>query len=173
MNYTETESKVREATNDDPWGPSGQLMGEIARQVEGILMFDLCLSFLWTLSYVCICRVTLTSTVESLLRLAYFLFRFRATFMYEQFPEVMNMLWTRMLKDNKKNWRRVYKVCFTDDCTGLKWTCFGVICHELDCHLYHSLYCCWRTWSEMDLNGLSQVQENTCMTCVQLRAIIT
>ena len=23
MNYTETESKVREATNDDPWGPSG------------------------------------------------------------------------------------------------------------------------------------------------------
>lgn len=32
--------------------------------------------------------------------------------MYEQFPEVMNMLWTRMLKDNKKNWRRVYKVSF-------------------------------------------------------------
>ena len=23
MNYTETEAKVREATNDDPWGPSG------------------------------------------------------------------------------------------------------------------------------------------------------
>ncbi|XP_026773735.3 clathrin interactor 1a isoform X1 [Pangasianodon hypophthalmus] len=63
MNYSETESKVREATNDDPWGPSGQLMGEIAK----------------------------------------------ATFMYEQFPEVMNMLWYRMLKDNKKNWRRVYK----------------------------------------------------------------
>uniref|UniRef100_A0A087X7F4 ENTH domain-containing protein n=1 Tax=Poecilia formosa TaxID=48698 RepID=A0A087X7F4_POEFO len=64
MNYSEIESKVREATNDDPWGPSGQLMGEIAKI---------------------------------------------ATFMYEQFPEVMNMLWTRMLKDNKKNWRRVYK----------------------------------------------------------------
>lgn len=63
MNYTEVESKVREATNDDPWGPSGQLMSEISR----------------------------------------------ATFMYEQFPEVMNMLWARMLKDNKKNWRRVYK----------------------------------------------------------------
>lgn len=30
--------------------------------------------------------------------------------MYEQFPEVMNMLWARMLRDNKKNWRRVYKV---------------------------------------------------------------
>ncbi|CAI9586355.1 unnamed protein product [Staurois parvus] len=63
MNYSEIESKVREATNDDPWGPSGQLMGDIAK----------------------------------------------ATFMYEQFPELMNMLWTRMLKDNKKNWRRVYK----------------------------------------------------------------
>ncbi|KAG8438782.1 hypothetical protein GDO86_005105 [Hymenochirus boettgeri] len=63
MNYSEIESKVREATNDDPWGPSGQLMGEIAK----------------------------------------------ATFMYEQFPELINMLWTRMLKDNKKNWRRVYK----------------------------------------------------------------
>lgn len=33
MNYSEIESKVREATNDDPWGPSGQLMGEIAKYV--------------------------------------------------------------------------------------------------------------------------------------------
>ncbi|XP_030225102.1 clathrin interactor 1a isoform X1 [Gadus morhua] len=63
MNYSEVESKVREATNDDAWGPSGQLMADISR----------------------------------------------ATFMYEQFPEVMNMLWARMLRDNKKNWRRVYK----------------------------------------------------------------
>lgn len=63
MNYSEVESKVREATNDDSWGPSGQLMSEISK----------------------------------------------ATFMYEQFPEVMNMLWARMLRDSKKNWRRVYK----------------------------------------------------------------
>jgi hypothetical protein len=28
MNYTETESKVREATNDDPWGPSGTCLPE-------------------------------------------------------------------------------------------------------------------------------------------------
>ncbi|KAK2117010.1 Clathrin interactor 1 [Saguinus oedipus] len=33
MNYSEIESKVREATNDDPWGPSGQLMGEIAKNL--------------------------------------------------------------------------------------------------------------------------------------------
>lgn len=34
MNYSEIESKVREATSDDPWGPSGQLMGEIAKYVK-------------------------------------------------------------------------------------------------------------------------------------------
>ena len=63
MNYTETEAKVREATNDDPWGPSGAQMQEIA---------------------------------------AY-------TFTYEAFPEVMGMLWKRMLQDNRSNWRRTYK----------------------------------------------------------------
>ena len=63
MNYTEVEAKVREATNDDAWGPHGSLMQEIAQY----------------------------------------------TFTYEHFPEVMGMLWKRMLHDNKKNWRRVYK----------------------------------------------------------------
>ena len=29
MNYTETEAKVREATNDDPWGPSGEILFEV------------------------------------------------------------------------------------------------------------------------------------------------
>ncbi|KAJ0002384.1 hypothetical protein NQD34_007533 [Periophthalmus magnuspinnatus] len=33
----------------------------------------------------------------------------RATFMYEHYQEVMGMLWIRMLKENRKNWRRVYK----------------------------------------------------------------
>lgn len=63
MNYTEMESKVREATNDEAWGPTGQLMQEIAQ----------------------------------------------ATFSYEYFPEVMSMLWRRMLIDNQQNWRRTYK----------------------------------------------------------------
>uniref|UniRef100_A0A0A9XMD5 Clathrin interactor 1 n=1 Tax=Lygus hesperus TaxID=30085 RepID=A0A0A9XMD5_LYGHE len=63
MNYTEVEAKVREATNDDAWGPTGALMLEIAQ----------------------------------------------ATFTFEHFPEVMTMLWKRMLQDNKKNWRRTYK----------------------------------------------------------------
>ena len=43
--------------------------------------------------------------------------------MYEQFPEVMNMLWARMLRDNKKNWRRVYKVCLNTVATSHKHTC--------------------------------------------------
>lgn len=64
MNYTEVEGKVREATNDEPWGPTGPLMQELAH----------------------------------------------ATFTYEHFPEVMSMLWKRMLQDNKTNWRRTYKV---------------------------------------------------------------
>ncbi|XP_069139988.1 clathrin interactor 1-like isoform X2 [Argopecten irradians] len=63
MNYSEVETKVREATSDEAWGPHGTLMQEIARY----------------------------------------------TFTYEHFPEVMGMLWKRMLHDNKKNWRRVYK----------------------------------------------------------------
>jgi len=64
MSYTEVEAKVREATNDDAWGPTGVVMQEISQY----------------------------------------------TFTYEHFPEVMGMLWKRMLLENKKNWRRVYKV---------------------------------------------------------------
>lgn len=63
MNYSEVEAKVREATNEDAWGPHGTMMQDIAQY----------------------------------------------TFTYEHFPEVMGMLWKRMLHENKKNWRRVYK----------------------------------------------------------------
>lgn len=47
--------------------------------------------------------------------------------MYEQFPEVMNMLWARMLRDNKKNWRRVYKVCPSTVAPSDKHTCLKMI----------------------------------------------
>ncbi|XP_050357339.1 telomere length regulation protein TEL2 homolog [Nymphalis io] len=63
MNYTEVEGKVREATSDEAWGPTGQQMQELAL----------------------------------------------ATFTYEHFPEVMSMLWRRMLHDNRSHWRRTYK----------------------------------------------------------------
>ena len=64
MSYTEVEARVREATNDDPWGPTGPIMQEISQY----------------------------------------------TYTYEHFPEVMGMLWKRMLQENRKNWRRIYKV---------------------------------------------------------------
>ena len=31
MNYTEVESRVREATNDEAWGPTGPQMQELAQ----------------------------------------------------------------------------------------------------------------------------------------------
>lgn len=73
MNYTEAEAKVREATNEEAWGPHGTLMSEIAQ---------------------------LTNS-------------------YEAFPEVMGMLWKRMLHDNKRDWRRVYKVSRSSTCSWI------------------------------------------------------
>ena len=40
MNYTELENKVREATNDEPWGPHGKLLNDLARETydhEGLI----------------------------------------------------------------------------------------------------------------------------------------
>ncbi|KJE94045.1 Clint1 protein [Capsaspora owczarzaki ATCC 30864] len=61
MNYSEVETKVREATSAEPWGPSSTLMLEIARH----------------------------------------------TFVYDDFADVMAMLWKRMFKE--KLWRHTYK----------------------------------------------------------------
>lgn len=63
MNYTEAENILYEATNEDPWGPTGPQMKEIAN----------------------------------------------CTFQYDGFNQVTNLLWKRMLEDNKTAWRRVYK----------------------------------------------------------------
>jgi len=47
MNYTETEAKVREATNDDPWGPSGAQMQEISSFTYTYELFPEALGMLW------------------------------------------------------------------------------------------------------------------------------
>jgi len=47
MNYTDTEAKVREATNDDPWGPSGQQMQEIAGFTFTYEAFPEAMGMLW------------------------------------------------------------------------------------------------------------------------------
>ena len=63
MNYSVIESKVRAATNSDPWGPSGTVMHELAKY----------------------------------------------TYSFDEFPEVMGMLWERMFDESGKSWRRYYK----------------------------------------------------------------
>ncbi|VDN81695.1 unnamed protein product [Brugia pahangi] len=47
MNYTEAESKVREATNEDPWGPTGPQMAEIAHMTYQYDAFSEVMSMLW------------------------------------------------------------------------------------------------------------------------------
>ncbi|MFH4979137.1 hypothetical protein AB6A40_005846 [Gnathostoma spinigerum] len=47
MNYTEAETKVREATNEDPWGPTGPQMAEIARMTYQYDAFPEVMAMLW------------------------------------------------------------------------------------------------------------------------------
>ncbi|CAJ0925844.1 unnamed protein product, partial [Mesorhabditis belari] len=63
MNLTPVEQCVWDATNEEPWGPTGPQMKEVCNY----------------------------------------------TYQYDQFFGVMNMLYKRMLEDNKNAWRRVYK----------------------------------------------------------------
>ena len=37
-NYTDAEVKVRDATSNDPWGPSGSVMSEIAEYTFHVLV---------------------------------------------------------------------------------------------------------------------------------------
>ena len=47
MNYSEVETKVREATNDESWGPSGSLMAEIAKYTFTYEHHPEVMSMLW------------------------------------------------------------------------------------------------------------------------------
>jgi len=47
MNYTEVEAKVRSATNDDPWGPHGQDMQEIAEYTKQRDTMSQVMGMLW------------------------------------------------------------------------------------------------------------------------------
>ncbi|XP_017309593.1 epsin-3 isoform X2 [Ictalurus punctatus] len=46
-NYTEAEIKVREATSNDPWGPSGSLMIEIAELTFNVVAFAEVMGIIW------------------------------------------------------------------------------------------------------------------------------
>jgi len=47
MNYTEVEAKVREATNDDPWGPTGEIKTECAQYTFQYDTFPEVMGMLW------------------------------------------------------------------------------------------------------------------------------
>ena len=47
MNYSEIEAKVREATNDDTWGPHGSLMSEISKYTFTYEHYPEVMSMLW------------------------------------------------------------------------------------------------------------------------------
>ena len=47
MNYSEVETKVREATNDDTWGPHGTLMTEIAKYTFTYEHYPEVMSMVW------------------------------------------------------------------------------------------------------------------------------
>ncbi|KAI3359745.1 hypothetical protein L3Q82_014119 [Scortum barcoo] len=46
-NYTEAEIKVREATSNDPWGPSSSLMSEIADLTFNVVAFTEVMGMIW------------------------------------------------------------------------------------------------------------------------------
>ncbi|GAU92606.1 hypothetical protein RvY_04663 [Ramazzottius varieornatus] len=47
MNYTEVEAKVREATNEDPWGPTGPQMQELSQMTYSGEHYHEVMSMLW------------------------------------------------------------------------------------------------------------------------------
>ncbi|OQV21579.1 Clathrin interactor 1 [Hypsibius exemplaris] len=47
MNYTEVEAKVREATNEDPWGPTGPQMQELSQYTYSGEHYHEVMSMLW------------------------------------------------------------------------------------------------------------------------------
>ncbi|VDQ14071.1 unnamed protein product [Trichobilharzia regenti] len=46
-NYTDAERKVREATSNDPWGPSSTLMAEIADKTHNVMAFTEIMQMIW------------------------------------------------------------------------------------------------------------------------------
>ncbi|KAM6957469.1 epsin-2 [Aplochiton taeniatus] len=46
-NYSDSEKKVREATSNDPWGPSSSLMTEIADLTYNVVAFSEIMSMIW------------------------------------------------------------------------------------------------------------------------------
>jgi epsin len=78
--YSDTQAKVREATSNDAWGPSGTQMNEIAQ-----MTYNQCVP-------------------KAIHRMWHSPLAFRSDFV-----EIMEML-DKRLNDKGKNWRHVFKV---------------------------------------------------------------
>ena len=46
-NYSEAQVKVREATSNDPWGPSSTLMTQIAEMTNNVVAFGEIMQMIW------------------------------------------------------------------------------------------------------------------------------
>lgn len=46
-NYTDAEAKVREATSNDPWGPSSAVMSELSDYTYHIEAYGMVMGMLW------------------------------------------------------------------------------------------------------------------------------
>jgi epsin len=87
--YTDTQTKIRDATSNDPWGPSGTQMNEIAQ-----LTYNQCVLRIY---------ITLKRNMSDNSR------ERGADAIRSDFVEVMEML-DKRLNDKGKNWRHVFKV---------------------------------------------------------------
>ena len=79
--YSDVQAKVRDATSNDPWGPSGTQMNELAQMTYNQYVSPA--SFVYTRRQTQLCR--------------------------NDFVEIMEML-DKRLNDKGKNWRHVFKV---------------------------------------------------------------
>ena len=48
LNYSDAQRKIREATSNDPWGPSTTLMLEIADLTYNVLAYSEIMTMIWT-----------------------------------------------------------------------------------------------------------------------------
>lgn len=84
--YSDVQAKVREATSNDPWGPSGTQMNEIAQMSYNQYVFSW---YAWEVRYSYVSHWSVMRRND--------------------FVEIMEMI-DKRLNDKGKNWRHVFKV---------------------------------------------------------------
>ncbi|POV95218.1 hypothetical protein PSTT_16384 [Puccinia striiformis] len=98
LNYTEMEAKVRDATNDDPWGASSTTMQEIAQGwvLPSILVVSLIIANL----FFALSPIRRTFNLRILTH---------NTNKSQQFNEIMPTIYKRFTEKEAAEWRQIYK----------------------------------------------------------------